>query len=121
MTTAGRTLTTVMTTPILTLGTAAVNPVEVQGIVKLGEIYQNPSDALLDPQTKFWQDGQEIPVEAVPTELLTADKVAVLDADGTLHVLIAPKITGTQEAIDVLSPLIDEVDQFGTTTIPYPG
>ena len=93
------------------------NPVEVQGIVKLGEIYQNPSDALLDPQTKFWQDGQEIPVEAVPTELLTADKVAVLDADGTLHVLIAPKITGTQEAIDALSPLIDEVDQFGTTTL----
>ena len=75
---------------------AQKKPVEVQGIVKLGEIYQNPSDALLDPQTKFWQDGQEIPVEAVPTELLTADKVAVLDADGTLHVLIAPKITGTQ-------------------------
>ena len=93
------------------------NPVEVQGIVKLGEVYENPSDALLDPQTKFWQDGQEIPVEAVPTELLTADKVAVLDADGTLHVLIAPKITGTQEAIDAISPLVDEVDQFGTTTL----
>ena len=93
------------------------NPVDVQGIVKLGEVYQNPSDALLDPQTKFWQDGQEIPVEAVPTELLTADKVAVLDADGTLHVMIAPQITGTQEAIDKLSPLVDEVDQFGTTTL----
>ena len=55
-------------------------------------------------------------MEAVPTELLTADKVAVLDEDGTLHVLIAPEIAGTQEAIDALSPLIDEVDQFSTTT-----
>lgn len=95
----------------------AENPVEVKGIVKLGEVYENPSDALLDPQTKFWQDGQQIPVEAVPTELLTPDKVAVLDEDGTLHVLVAPEITGTQEAIDALSPLIDEVDQFGTTTL----
>ena len=72
------------------------NPVEVQGIVKLGEVFQNPADALLDPQTKFWQDGQEIPVQAVPTEMLTADKVAVLDEDGTLHVLIAPDVTGAQ-------------------------
>ena len=93
------------------------NPVEVQGVVKLGEVYETPTDALDDPQTRFWQDGQEIPVEAVPTELLTADKVAVLDADGTLHVMIAPQITGTQEAIDTLSPLVDEVDQFGTTTL----
>ena len=75
------------------------NPVEVQGIVKLGEVFQNSADALLDPKTTFWQDGQEIPVQAVPTELLTADKVAVLDEDGTLHVLIAPDVTGAQEAI----------------------
>ena len=34
---------------------------EVQGIVKLGEVFQNPADALLNPQTKFWQDGQETP------------------------------------------------------------
>ena len=68
--------------------------------MKLGEVFENPADALLDPQTKFWQDGQEIPVQAVPTEMLTADKVAVLDVDGTLHVLIAPDVTGAQEAID---------------------
>ena len=93
----------------------AANPVEVQGIVKLGEAYENPTDALNDPQTKFWQNGVQIPVEAVPSEMLTADKVAVLGEDGTLHVLIAPEVTGTQEAIDAISPLVDEVDQFGTT------
>ena len=93
------------------------NPVEVQGIVKLGEIFQNPADALLDPQTKFWQDGQEIPVQAVPTEMLTADKVAVLDEDGTLHVLIAPDVTGAQEAIANLRAEVAEVDQFGVTAL----
>ena len=93
------------------------NPVEVQGIVKLGEVFQNPADALLDPKTKFWQDGQEIPVQAVPTELLTADKVAVLDEDGTLHVLIAPDVTGAQEAIANLRAEVAEVDQFGVTAL----
>lgn len=93
------------------------NPVEVQGIVKLGEVFQNSADALLDPQTKFWQDGQEIPVQAVPTELLTADKVAVLDEDGTLHVLIAPDVTGAQEAIANLRSEVAEVDQLGVSAL----
>ena len=93
----------------------AENPVEVQGIVKLGELYENPQDVLIDPKTKFWQDGQEIPVEAVPTELLTADKVAVLDADGTLHVMVSPDVTGAQESIDKLRTEVAEVDQLGTT------
>ena len=95
----------------------AANPVEVQGIVKLGEAFENPADALHDPQTQFWQNGVQIPVEAVPSEMLTADKVAVLGEDGTLHVLIAPEVTGTEEAIEAISPLIDEVDQFGTTVM----
>ena len=95
----------------------AENPVEVQGIVKLGELYENPQDVLLDPKTKYWQDGQEIPVEAVPKELLTADKVAVLDEDGTLHVMVAPDVTGAQESIDKLRTEVAEVDQFGTTAL----
>ena len=90
---------------------------EVQGIVKLGEVFQNPADALLDPKTKFWQEGQEIPVQAVPTELLTADKVAVLDEDGTLHVLIAPDVTGAQEAIANLRSEVAEVDQLGVSAL----
>ncbi len=95
----------------------AENPVEVKGIVKLGEVYENPSDALLDPQATFWQDGQEIPVEAVPTELLTPDKVAVLDEDGTLHVLIAPEVTGAAEAVAELRHEITENDSRTTLGI----
>ena len=54
---------------------------------------------------------------AVPTEMLTADKVAVLDEDGTLHVLIAPDVTGAQEAIDELRTEVAEVDQLGVTAL----
>ncbi len=93
----------------------ADNPVEVQGIVRLSEVYDDPAQALSDAQAKFYQDGVEIPVTAVPTEMLTPDRVAVLGDDGTLHILIAPEITGTQEAIDAISPLVDEVDKLGTT------
>ena len=75
------------------------NPVEVHGILKLGEVYEDPSQALDDPNVKFWQDNVEIPVTSVPAEMLTADKVAVLDEDGTLHVLITPEVTGTPEAV----------------------
>ena len=95
----------------------ANHPVEVQGIVRLGEVYQNPTDVLGDAGASFWQNGQEIPVSAVPTEMLTADKVAVLAEDGTLHVLISPKITGAEEAIAELRTEVEEVDQLGTTVL----
>ena len=95
----------------------AENPVEVQGIIKLGDAYENPSDALGDQQAKFWMDGQEILVSAVPTEMLTADKVAVLDEDGTLHVLVAPDITGAEAAIAGLRQEVAAIDQMGTTTL----
>ena len=91
----------------------AENKVEVEGVVRLGEIYQNPTDAATDEAVKFYDRyGIEIPVEAVPKEQLTADRVAVLDDDGTLHVLISPEITGTQEAIEEMRVAVDEVDRF---------
>ncbi len=78
----------------------AANPVEVEGIVKLGEVTDTPTEVLLDPNTKFWRDGVEIPVDAVPQEQLTSDTVAVLDSDGTMHILITPEVTGSKEAIE---------------------
>ena len=94
----------------------AQNEVEVKGVVRLSEIYENPSDVLTDEDVKFYdRTGVEIPVEAVPTEQLTADRVAVLGEDGTLHVLISPEVTGTQEAIEEMRVAVDEVDQLGVT------
>ena len=51
-----------------------------------------------------------------PENAITLDTVATLDADGTLHVLITPEVTGTQEAVNAIRPVVDEVDQLGVTT-----
>ena len=86
----------------------ANNPIEVQGILKLGEVYDDPAQALADTQTRFWKDGVEIPASTVPAELLTADKVAVLANDGTLHVLVTPEVTGDPDAVKTAAQPLTE-------------
>ncbi len=94
------------------------NPVEVVGVVRLSEIYENPTDALQDSGTKYYdKNGVEVPVTAVPQEALTADSVAVLSDDGTIHILVTPEISGTEEAIAEMRTVVDEVDQLGVTAV----
>lgn len=93
------------------------HPMEVEGVLKLSEVYEDPKDALTDANAKFYQDGIEIPVEAVPEELLTANRVAVLGTDGMMHILVAADVTGAEEAISELRSEVAEVDQFGTTAL----
>ena len=84
--------------------------------VRLGEQPDDELDKLMaDGKVKFWKDGVEVPIEAVPDGTIDASTVASLDQDGTLHILITPEITGTKEAIDVLSPVVDETDKLGVT------
>lgn len=85
--------------------------------VRLGELPDGELDQLMsDGKVKFWKDGVEVPIEAVPDGTIDASTVASLDQDGTLHILITPEITGTKEAIDALSPVVDETDKLGVTT-----
>ena len=93
------------------------NPVEVEGILRLGEVYTDPEAALSDENVTFWKDGVEIPATLVPKELLTPDKVAVLDEDGTMHILITTEVTGSEEAIETLRQEVAEVDQLGVTAL----
>ena len=84
--------------------------------VRLGELPDGELDKLMaDGKVKFWKDGVEVPIEAVPDGTIDASTVASLDQDGTLHILITPEITGTKEAIDALSPVVDETDKLGVT------
>ena len=84
--------------------------------MRLGELSAGELDKLMsDGKVKFWKDGVEVPIEAVPDGTIDASTVASLDQDGTLHILITPEITGTKEAIDALSPAVDEVYQLGGT------
>ena len=84
--------------------------------VRLGELPDGELDRLMaDGKVKFWKDGVEVPIEAVPDGTVDASTVASLDQDGTLHILITPEITGTKEAIDALSPVVDETDKLSVT------
>ena len=84
---------------------------------RLGELPDGELDKLMaDGKVKFWKDGVEVPIEAVPDGTIDTSTVASLDQDGTLLILITPEITGTKEAIDALSPIVDETDKLGMTT-----
>ena len=93
------------------------NKVTVDGIVKLSELYQDPSEALGEENVKFWKDGIEIPAKAVTTEMLKPSDLAVLDTDGTMHILITTEVTGAPEAIEDMREQVTEVDQLGMTAI----
>ena len=94
------------------------NPIEVEGVLRLSEAFQNPEDALKAENVTFWQNGVEIPASLVPKELLTPDKVAVLDEDGTMHILITPKIEGTAESVSAAGEKLDT--SFVTTSVSTP-
>lgn len=88
------------------------NPVEVNGVVRLGDRFENPEDALEDDNTQFYYNGKPIPVELVPANMLTADTIVAYDEDGTLHVLITPEI-GSKEGL--------ESSEEGMNTTPLDG
>ena len=93
------------------------NKVEVEGIVRLSEAYEDPSSVLGESGVKYWKDGQEIPVTAVTSDMLHPDDVAILDKDGTMHVLITTEVTGAPEAIAAMRQQVAEVDQLGMTKL----
>lgn len=90
------------------------NPVEVEGRVRLGEVYDNPVDVLNADNVLFYENGQQITVDAVPAEKLTADTLFVYDKDGTMHVLITPVVEGTAESLDKASALLNSVEHQGS-------
>lgn len=94
------------------------NPdLELEVPVRLGELDEGELERKINAgQVKYWQNGVEIPVDMVPENAITPDTVATLDADGTLHILITPEVTGTKEAVDAIRPVVDEIDRMGVTT-----
>ena len=93
------------------------NKVEVEGIVRLSEVYEDPASVLGESGVKYWKNGEEIPVTAVATEMLKPDDVAILDNDGTMHILLTAEVSGAPEAIAELREQVAEVDKLGLTTL----
>ena len=93
------------------------NKVEVEGIVRLSEVYEDPSNVLGESGVKYWKNGEEIPVTAVTQDMLKPEDVAILDKDGTMHILLTTEVSGAPEAIDEMRHQVAEVDQLGMTAI----
>ncbi len=93
------------------------NKVEVEGIVRLSEVYEDPNSVLGEPGVRYWKDGEEIPVTAVTQDMLKPEDVAILDKDGTMHILITSEVTGAPEAIAEMREQVAEVDQLGMTAL----
>ena len=112
--------TRVVITATTTLPTTSLNRIPTlnwKSPCGLGELDNGELEQKISAgQVKYWQNGVEIPVDMVPENAITPDTVATLDADGTLHVLITPEVTGTKEAVDAIRPVVDEIDQLGVTT-----
>ncbi len=87
------------------------NPVKLNGIVRLGEVYDDPDDVLKDPKAVYWENGKEVPVNLVPANKIDAATLMAYDADGTLHVLLTPTISGTPEAVEEITFEIDAKDR----------
>ena len=96
--------------------------VPISGRIRLGELTDKEWTAAFSKgAVKFYSEtGLEIPASAVPTELLTPDKLVLLGEDGTLHVLVTPEITGTgasvREAAQALEEAYVTVSVFGNTS-----
>jgi TP901 family phage tail tape measure protein len=96
--------------------------VPISGRIRLGELTDEELTAALSKgAVKYYNEtGLEIPASAVPTELLTPDKLVLLGEDGTLHVLVTPEITGTgvsvREAAQALEEVYVTTSVFGNTS-----
>ena len=87
------------------------NPVTVNALVRLSEIDTTADGLLQNPQARFWENGIEVPASLVPRDKLDASTLIAYDADGTLHVMITPEVTGDPQAVakateDLMKPLI---------------
>lgn len=91
--------------------------VPISGRIRLGELTDEELTAALSKgAVKYYNEtGLEIPASAVPTELLTPDKLVLLAEDGAMHVLVTPEITGTPEAVEsAMTDMNDKLVTAGT-------
>lgn len=91
--------------------------VPISGRIRLGELTDEEWTAAFSKgAVKFYSEtGLEIPASAVPTELLTPDKLVLLSEDGTMHVLVTPEITGTPEAVEsAMADMYEKLVTAGT-------
>lgn len=89
----------------------------ISGRIRLGDLTEEEwKSALGQGRISFYDEkGIKIPASAAVTDMLTPGDLVVLSEDGTLHVLVTPKITGTPEAVEsAIADMYDKLVTAGT-------
>ena len=92
------------------------HPGAMEGIMRLSQVYEDPSTILGETGIKYWKNGVEVPVSTVTADMLNPEDLVVLDKDGTLHVIITTEVKGTAEAAQEMH---DELEQEATTEVTF--
>lgn len=96
--------------------------IPISGRIRLGDLSEEDlKSALGQGRISFYdENGIQIPASAAVTDMLTPGDLVVLSEDGTLHVLVTPKITGTGVSVREAAKALEEVyvttSAFGNTS-----
>lgn len=96
--------------------------IPISGRIRLDDLSEEDlKSALGQGRISFYdENGIQIPASAAVTDMLTPGDLVVLSEDGTLHVLVTPKITGTgvsvREAAKALEEAYVTISVFGNTS-----
>ncbi len=93
----------------------ASHPVTVNGLVRVKEVFDNPSDVLGADNVTVWENGKEIPIYLVPANKITAETLIAYGEDGSLHVLITPDIQGTTASVQQAAETV--MNKYVTTSV----
>ena len=96
--------------------------VPIVGRIRLGSLTEAEwESALGQNRVKYWKDGVEVDVSAAEAAGVDEKTLALItmneDGTKTYNVIIAAQVTGTEEAIDAVSALVDEEKKIDPTPL----
>lgn len=96
--------------------------VPIVGRIRLGSLTEAEwESALGQNRVKYWKDGVEVDVSVAEAAGVDEKTLALItmneDGTKTYNVIIAAQVTGTEEAIDAVSALVDEEKKIDPTPL----
>lgn len=96
--------------------------VPIAGRIRLGRLTEAEwESALGQNRVKYWKDGVEVDVSVAEAAGVDEKTLALItmneDGTKTYNVIIAAQVTGTEEAIDAVSALVDEEKKIDPTPL----
>ena len=96
--------------------------VPIDGRIRLGNLTESEwESALGENRVKYWKDGVEVDANVAEATGVDEKTLALIttneDGTKTYNVIITAQVTGTEEAIDAVSALVDEEKKIDPTPL----